>query len=423
MKRISILALCVALPVLRAQHDEHMHHGEANDAGAYLMTLASGTGANPQSAPMPMLMPKLGSWSLMIMGQAFIVETQQTGPRGGDKFYSPNWGMFSAEHRFLGGSFMFQSMLSLDPAMVSNRSYPLLFQTGESAFGKPLTDAQHPHSFVMGLGIHYARPLGEKAMLHFYYAPVGDPALGPVAFPHRSSAAELPQATLSHHWQDATHIADNVATVAMKYKWLRLEASSFYGTEPSEHRWKFDWGPMNSYSGRLSIAPSSRWLAQVSAGRITRPERLAPGDVIRSTASIHYSRPLDSGNAWSTSLIWGRNHDTFSQHNLNSYLLETLYPVTGKNLFTARAELVDKDELFANNQDVEAHLEHTAGSTFRIKSFTAGYTRELTTLGNVGVAAGANVSSYAIPSAIKPYYGDYPVGVNVFLRFRLRSGS
>ena len=234
-----------------------MNHGnDMNEAGMYLMNLASGTSMNPQSWPMPMLMPRLGSWHLMVMGQAYFVDTQQSGPRGADKFYAPNWGMISAEHRFGRGSFMLQSMFSLDPVTVTNRSYPLLFQTGETAYGKPLVDAQHPHDFFMGLGVHYAYPLGEETFIHAYYAPVGDPALGPVAFPHRASAFELPQATLAHHLQDSTHIANNVATLAFKHKWLRLEASGFYGTEPNEGRWNIDWGPMNSYSGRVSVFPS-----------------------------------------------------------------------------------------------------------------------------------------------------------------------
>jgi hypothetical protein len=398
-----------------------MKHGmQMNQAGMYLMNMASGTSVNPQAWPMPMLMPRLGSWNLMLMGQAYLVETQQSGPRGGDKFYSPNWFMGSAEHALAGGSFLFQAMLSLDPATVTNRSYPLLFQTGETAFGKPLVDAQHPHDFIMSLGVHYAHPLGENTMLQFYYAPVGDPALGPVAFPHRASAFELPQATLGHHWQDATHIANNVATIAVKYKWLRLETSGFYGSEPNENRWNIDWGPMNSYSGRVSVFPTKNWMAQFSAGRISRPERHAEGDVVRTTASIHYSRPISDGNAWSSSLIWGRNHSTFTQRNLDSYLVETLYPVTRKNFLTARAELVDKDELFANDHDVEHALEHTAGSTFRIGAYTVGYTRDFGTFKNIETGIGANITAYSLPSAIKPYYGDHPVGVNLYLRFRVK---
>ncbi len=183
--------------------------------------------------------------------------------------------------------------------------------------------------------------------------PSATPPLGPVAFPHRASALELPQATLSHHLQDSTHIASNVATVAVRHKWLRLEASSFYGTEPNENRWNIDWGPMNSYSARVSIFPTSNWMAQFSAGRLTDPERQSHqpgrknigGDVVRMTSSVHYTRPMGFGNSWSTSFIWGRNHSVRNQTNANSYLVETLYPVSAKNFLTGRVEVVDKDEL------------------------------------------------------------------------------
>ena len=209
------------------------------------------------------------------------------GPRGADKFYSSNWGMIAAEHRLGRGSFMLQSMLSLDPATITHQSYPLLFQTGETAYGLPLVDSQHPHDFVMSIGVQYARPLAENTMLQLYYAPVGDPALGPVAFPHRASALELPQATLGHHWQDSTHIADNVATVALKHKWVRLEASGFHGAEPDENRWNIDWGSMDSYSGRLSIFPTKNWMAQVSAdvspGRSARRRATSFAPLLRST--------------------------------------------------------------------------------------------------------------------------------------------
>jgi hypothetical protein len=70
-------------------------------------------------------------------------------------------------------------MLSLDPATITGERCPLLFQTGETAYGKPLVDAQHPHNFIMSLGVHYAREFGEDTTLELYFAPVGDPALGP----------------------------------------------------------------------------------------------------------------------------------------------------------------------------------------------------------------------------------------------------
>src|SRR5438094_6194108 len=127
------------------------HDMPMNPAESLLMNFASGTSLNPQSWPMPMLMRHAGSWNLMFMGQAFLAATQQSGPRGHDKVYAPNWFMASGEHALLGGSLMFQTMLSLDPATITKQSYPLLFQTGETAHGRPLVDAQHPHDFLMGI--------------------------------------------------------------------------------------------------------------------------------------------------------------------------------------------------------------------------------------------------------------------------------
>jgi hypothetical protein len=391
----------------------------AQSAESDLMSQASGTSENPQSGSLPMLMQNRAGWSLMWMGQAFILDTQETGPRGADKFYSTNWGMLGATHALAGGSFQFDLMLSLEPATITDRRYPELFQTGETAYGKPLVDAQHPHDFIMGLGVHYAHSLNEHAVLELYFAPVGDPALGPVAFPHRESASELPQAPLSHHWQDSTHIADEVVTAGIKYDKVRLEASGFYGTEPDENRWNIDRGPINSWSTRLSYFPTPNWSAQISVGRLTKPERESPGDVIRATASVQYARPMQ-GATWATSLIWGRNHDTFTQHDSNSYLLESVAPWRKKNFFTGRIELVDKDELFVDQPDLEQQVARTAGSTFRIGAYTFGYTRDIGTFNKIETGIGANVSTYSMPDAIKPYYGGRPVGVDVYLRFRLR---
>ena len=397
-----------------------MNMVDMNPASMYLMNLASGTSSNPASWPMPMLMTHFGSWNTMFMGVGFLVDTQQSGPRGRDKLYSPNWFMASAEHRAgAKGAFDVNLMLSLDPATITGERYPLLFQTGETAYGKPLMDAQHPHNFIMGLGFHYAYELGENTTADVYFAPVGDPALGPVAFPHRASAMELPQAPISHHWQDATHIADEVLTVGISHKKVRLEASGFYGSEPGENRWIIQGGAMNSWAARFWLFPTKNWAAQVSVGRIAHPEALEAGDQIRATASLEYSKPLPGGS-WSSSLIWGRDHSTATHRDLNSYLAESVLPVGRGNFITGRIELVDKDELFAGEPDIEERLDTLSGSTFRVGAYTIGYTRDVNLFRFVETGVGANFSSYSLPTAIKPYYGDHPIGGNIFVRFRLR---
>jgi hypothetical protein len=391
-----------------------------NAASLFLMNLASGTSENPAAWPMPMIMTHFGNWNTMFMGVGFLSDIQQSGPRGGDKLYSTNWFMASAEHR-LGskGAFQAELMLSLEPATITDRRYPLLFQTGETAYGNPLVDAQHPHNFIMSLGFHYTRQLGEDTILDVYFAPVGDPALGPVAFPHRASATEIPQAPISHHWQDSTHIADDVVTVGLRYKVVKLEVSGFYGSEPGENRWTIEAGSINSWSTRLWFLPTKNWAAQVSFGRLTHPEALEPGDQTRVTASVEYTKPM-LGSSWSSTLAWGRTHSTATFRNLNSYLAESVLPVSRKNFLTGRFELVDKDELFINEPVLEEHLDSIYGSTFRIGAYTLGYTRDIDLFRRVETGIGANFTAYTLPDAIKPYYGARPVGGNVFVRFKFR---
>ncbi len=374
-----------------------------NSAGMSLMNMASGTAVNPDAAPMDMIMSNLGSWNTMLMGSGFISDIQQSGPRGGDKLYSTNMFMVSAQHA-LGDSdsFRMELMLSLEPATITDRRYPLLFQTGETAFGNPIVDGQHPHNFIMALGFHYAHAVSENTTVDFYFAPVGDPALGPIAYPHRASAAELPEAPISHHWQDSTHISDEVITAGLSHKQFRVEASGFYGSEPGENRWTIEGGPINSWSARVWYFPSAHWAAQVSVGRITKPEALEPGDQVRSTASVEYSK-----DGWSSSLIWGRNHDTATQHDLNSYLVESVLPIRQKNFLTGRIEVVDKDELIVPG-------------IYRIGEYTIGYTRDVPLIPRIETGLGFNFSSYSLPGSIKSAYGDRPVGGNMFIRFRVR---
>jgi hypothetical protein len=404
-----------------SKHDHESMSHSMPSADTFFMDESSGTSVQPSAWPMPMVMTGVGSWNLMWMGQAFLVDTQQTGPLGYDKFYSANWGMLGAMHRLGGGGVLLRTMLSLEPATITERRYPLLFQTGETAFGNPITNAQHPHNFFMEIAAQYSHTVGERATAALYYGLVGDPALGPVAFPHRASAMEIPQAALGHHWQDSTHIATNVLTGVLAFPLVRFEASGFYGTEPGENRWTIDFGPMNSYSGRITFTPTPRWTAQVSAGRLAHPETLEPGDIVRTTASVEYVVPRLKGNWWATSVVWGRNWKTANQYGSNAVLAETLVPIGEKNFVTGRYEWSQRDELFADNPVLQGQIESSTGARwFNVNAYTAGYTRDLGTFHGAQTGLGANVSLYGIPASITPYYGDHPMGVNVFLRVRLR---
>ncbi len=400
-----------------AQHEGHEQHPpaakeEKEEAEPQVEHGVSGTSVEPRSTPHSMWMWPVGDWRLRLHANAFLVATQQSGPQGADKIFSVNWVMASADRQLGRGNLEVRSMLSLEPATVTGRRYPLLFQTGEVAFGEPLINAQHPHDFVMELSARYALPLTEGTTLILYAAPVGDPALGPTGFPHRISAAELPEAPLSHHLQDSTHIATSVLTAGVRHRWLGFEVSTFHGQEPDEHRWDLKLGPPDSVSARLTVRPADNWHFQISHGHLNEPEEHEPGDIDRTTASLTYNRPLSRGN-WATSLIWGRNHKRSGHGNLNGYLLESSLQFLDRNYVFGRAENVDREGLFLTGHAEEEPIE-------RVAAFTVGAARDLwVDPRGARLALGFDVSFYRISDALKPLYSDHPVGGRLFLRLRL----
>jgi hypothetical protein len=429
---------------------------------------SSGTSAEPPSTPVSMLMHASHGWMLMLHGTAFIADTQQhaapnpAGPppatcvqldipcptpadqRGGDKFFSTNWLMPMAM-RQLGadgrdGQLTLRTMLSLEPATISGRYYPELFQQGETAFGNPIIDGQHPHDFIMELAALYDLRLGKHSLISFYAAPIGDPAIGPTAYPHRLSASEDPIAPLGHHQEDSTHIAFNVLTGGFTYRWLRFEESGFHGAEPSEQRWGFQPSPnglaIDSYSSRITFDPTPNWSSQYSIAHITSPEALYPTEnQQRQTASIMYNRPIGAhhdttsmpgmdmatpptGN-WSTTLLWGRTKSLTDNSIENSYLLESLLKFHTRNYVWTRIENAGRsNELFIPPGSplppnfIESPLAH-------VPAYTIGYDRDYRIFPHLLAAPGAQFTTYVTPAVLTSTYGAHPFGVVAFLRLRI----
>jgi hypothetical protein len=233
-----------------AQDMPGMQMGNPSSAplGISMERMGSGTTWIPDAVTLPSRHFMAGSWELMVHGVAFAQYINQDGPRGDSQFGSLNWGMFMASRELAGGRFQARTMLSIDPATVTKRGYPLLLQSGEALEGEPIRDRQHPHDFWMELGLLYERPVSSTLGISVYAAPAGEPALGPVAFMHRPSAMDNPFAPLGHHWQDATHISFGVLTAGLFGRSWKLEGSVFNGREPNEERWDFDRIKLDSYS-------------------------------------------------------------------------------------------------------------------------------------------------------------------------------
>ena len=382
----------------------------------------SGTSAEPDSTPVPMLMTTKHKWALMFHANVFVLDEQQSSPRGGDKFFSTNWFMGMAQRPLGPGVFTARVMLSLEPATVTGRQYPLLFQQGETAFGKPIVDGQHPHNFIMEIAALYDLRLGKNGLLSFYAAPIGDPAMGPNAYAHRASVSEDPLATLGHHQEDSTHIAEDVFTVGAAYRIARIEASGFHGREPNENRWNISQGKIDSWSTRLTIQPGKNWSGQYSYGRIASPEALFPNEKQeRMTASVMYNRPFHNGN-WASSLIWGRTKSLEDNSIFNSYALESTLRFLTRNHVWTRIENADRSNelLFGENALPTNFQEQPIG---RVQAYTFGYDRDFDLIPRVAMAVGAQVTVYGVGETLKATYGSHPAGVAVFVRVRPFSGD
>jgi hypothetical protein len=383
---------------------------------------SSGTSAEPDSTPAPMLMTMKGEWMLMFHSNVFITDTQQSSPRGGDKFFSTNWFMPMGERELGPGQLTLRAMFSLEPATITGREYPLLFQQGETAFGNPIADGQHPHDFFMEIAALYDLKLGEKTLLSFYAAPVGDPAIGPTAYPHRASASEDPVGTLGHHQEDSTHIADDVVTVGLTHGIARVEASGFHGREPNENRWNIDQGRIDSWSTRLTLQPGKNWSGQYSYARIASPEALFPNEnQARTTSSVMYNRPFKSGN-WSSTALWGRTRSLTDNGKENSYLLESLVRFKARNYVWTRMENAGRsNELLNGPHPLQAGFQEEPVG--HVQAYTFGYDRDIDLVRHVRSAIGAQVTTYGVAEALKPIYGSKPVGFQVFVRLRTFSGE
>ena len=392
-------------------HEEHM----AMDAmyGPYPTTReASGTSWQPDRAMHRGIHTMKGSWILMFHGFADVVGDNQGGPRGDKKVFSSNMLMGMAVRPLGPGRLGLRTMVSVEPATVGKEGYPLLLQTGETANGRSrLIDRQHPHDLFMELAATYSVSRGNRSA--FLYAGLpGEPALGPPAFMHRFSAMAFPQAPITHHWLDSSHITFGVLTGGVVVGPAKLEASAFRGREPDENRYGIESPKLDSHSFRLSLNPGPSWAFQVSRGRLTRPEQLEPDvDVDRTTASAIYASDW-SGGHWETTLAWGHNRSRPGPR-LDAVALESAVQLRDKHTLFARAERVEKNELFPEGDPRD-------GRAFNVGEISAGYRYDFWRREHVAFGLGAVGSVSIVPRTIQDAYGDDPTSGLVFAHAELR---
>ena len=418
MRRLLLALIAGAAWPLRAQMDmQHPMEMNAAPLGIPETRMGSGTSWLPDASPMHAAHYILGRWTLMLHGEGFFQYDRQGGSRGSNQLGIVNWGMAAASRPLGGGQLQLRAMLSAEPWTIGSRGYPLLVQSGESYQGAPLHDRQHPHDLFMELAALYERPVARNLGLSLYLAPVGEPAVGPVAFPHRPSAADDPFAPISHHWQDGTHITFGVVTAGMFTRKVKLEVSWFNGREPDENRTNFDYTGrrLDSYSARLTVNPGPRWSLSTWYAYLKSPEVLHPDESLhRIGAAALTTQPVGTGGrTWSSALIYGANAQIGTGRLSSSVLVESTLDMDGTNSLFGRVEYVRKSAEELVISSVPPTTQYNVGA------LALGYVRMVGTVAGLAAGVGVRGSVNFVPASLDAVYGSRtPAGVAIYVRLQ-----
>jgi hypothetical protein len=347
-------------------------------------------------------------------GQAFLtLNLQERKFTDFNQVESTNWFMGIARRATPDTRLTFTAMASAEPWTMRRLGSAQVFQSGETLDDLPLRDYQHPHDLVMALDARFDWQLSSSTQWFVSAGVVGSPALGPTPFMHRVSAELHPTAPLAHHMLDSTHITHGVVTLGATRRGWGAEISAFQGREPDEDRLDLDMGTLDSVAGRLSWKAGA-WRTQVSAGVLTSPKPLEPGDVIKSTASVEYSRLHSAdarGVAWTMAV--GRNGRT--GHTEWGGLVEGAIHITDVLRLYTRAEIVDRfilvDFDHAEQFGEERHLRS------RVGAWTVGATVDAWRAGAFRSAVGADITFHRTPANLRESYGS-PVSMHIYARVR-----
>jgi hypothetical protein len=394
-----------------AQHPGHDAMTAA--LGRYPMTReTSGTAWQPDTSKHSALHLTSGEWTLMAHGVLDLVFDHQSGRRGDDKLFPAGMLMGMARRPLGNGVVQFRAMVSPDPLM-GKRGYPLLLAAGETANGRDrLIDRQHPHDFFMELSASVSQNIGQSSI--FFYAGLpGEPAFGPPTFMHRESIMDSPEAPISHHWLDSTHISFGVVTAGLVFDRVKIEASRFNGREPDQHRWDIETGPLDSTAVRISWNPVRTVSLQGSWGHFKEPEQLEPGvDQKRWSASVLWADEVASGWKMAATLAWGRKSvdDHGERLKDDAFVAEASLKHQAWTVF-GRGEITENREL------VEAE-EH--GPSHRVGKVSLGAVRDFRVAEHLTLGAGGLLAVNFIPDGLAPLYGsDNPLGAMGFIRLKL----
>lgn len=322
--------------------------------------------------------------------------------------------MASAAHRRGAWTTTGTAGFTLEPFTIAGIGSPQAFQTGETFGNAPLIDYQHPHDLMMVVAVETTRTLN-RAAVSLGAALVGQPAHWSAALHAPAVRHREPAGAAQSSLPRLTYSTQGLVRGGVAFGGVRVNGGVFRGREPDERRTDVDLGRLDSYALQVAVT-RGRWSGQVSSAWLTRPERLSTYDATHLTASVAYEwREGDRSLAWMAAA--GQNREAHG--NLEAYLLEGVWCVSGKHAFYARVESVAKDILDAGFHPVG--VGHTHRQSI-VGALTSGYVRDVVVgrLGRLGL--GGDVTRYRVPSNLQEADGS-PLSTHAFVRVRGRAGT
>jgi hypothetical protein len=225
---------------------------------------------------------------------------------------------------------------------------------------------------------------------------------------HREAIMDSPEAPITHHWLDSTHISFGVLTAGLVLDRVKVEISRFNSREPDQHRWNIETAPLDSTAVRLSWNPTRTLSLQGSWGHFTDPEQLEPGvDQKRWSASALWADEIVPRWKAAATLAWGRK--TAQGHKDDAVAIEASLRHGQWTLF-GRGEMTENRELLA--------VDH--GPAFRVRKASVGALRDFPIAEHVSLGAGGLFSVNSVPDDLGPLYGgEHPTGAMAFVRLKL----
>jgi hypothetical protein len=375
---------------------------------------------------MNMCMPSArsaGAGATLISGQfnVFGVFSVLQGPRGVDQFAAPNMCMLDVGRAVTPRQFFNLDLMGTTELWTyPRRGYPELLQIGEEqSDGQPYVDAQHPHtSPIMGLTLSDTVSLASSRTLKLFFAPRGESTDGPIAFMHRDSARDDPDAPLGHHvGQDVGHISSTVLGAQLDLGQMILEASAFNGTEPNPTVVDLPLGSINSEALRVTYALSAEHRVMASVANVEQTDPQYPGtsSATRRSAALYDHFALTDLGLLDHTLVVGSitRHPTDS--SLTSFLDEAVLQ-RGSSAVWGRIEVLQR---LASELEIPTSPAPAGSVKHWVSAVTLGYTHWSSPYRNLQLGLGTSLTLDVVPGDWASAYGSRtPVTARLIVQLR-----